>query len=199
MRIARELHDTVSQTLFAIVLSGVRASSLLQHGRATDAQRVIEDLLQLATAGQTELRSLLADMRPDGLTSAEFSAAVRQLAADARARHDLDVRLSVPDSLDVPAAVSHALMMILREALHNVVKHAAARRVDVVLDCNGKQLTLLINDDGRGFDRAMPRPGHIGLQSMRERATALGGTVAVNSGIGLGTHVQVSIPNPSAQ
>ena len=92
----------------------------------------------------------------------------------------------------MPAATKEALVMIGREALHNIVKHASANRVDVVLERDAGQTVLLITDDGRGFDPATPRPGHFGLQSMRERAAAVGGTLALISAVGLGTQFRVS-------
>ena len=86
--------------------------------------------------------------------------------------------------------------MIAREALLNVVKHSDAHRVDIVLEHRGGQLMLLIKDDGRGFDPSRPWPGHFGLQSMRERATAVGGILALYSAVGAGTQLRVSIPVP---
>ncbi len=193
-RIARELHDSVSQTLYAITLGAFRAGSLLDQNDVTELQRIIDDLLQLANAGQSELRALLTDIRSDRLTSGGLTAALENLTADARARNNVDIRLSLADEPEVPAATKEALVMIVREALHNTVRHSAACRVDIVLERDGEHLMLLITDDGRGFDPARPRPGHFGLQSMRERATAVGGTFALISAVGLGTQLQVSIP-----
>jgi len=193
-RIARELHDSVSQTLYAITLGASRAGNLLQQSEGTEVKRIIDDLLQLANAGQSELRALLTDIRSDRLTSGGLTAALENLTADARARNNVDIRLSLADEPEVPAATKEALVMIVREALRNTVRHSAACRVDIVLERDGEHLMLLITDDGRGFDPARPRPGHFGLQSMRERATAVGGTFALISAVGLGTQLQVSIP-----
>jgi signal transduction histidine kinase len=193
-RIGRELHDSVSQTLYAITLGASRARGLLQHNQRAEVERVIDDVLQLATAGQSELRALLTEICSDRLAPLALVAALENLARDARTRDGLDVRLSVSNEQDVPAAARDALVMIVREALHNVARHSGAARVEIVLERDGGQLVLVIADDGRGFDPAMPRPGHFGLQSMRERATAVGGTLSLISGLGLGTQVRVSIP-----
>jgi signal transduction histidine kinase len=91
-------------------------------------------------------------------------------------------------------ATKHALVMISREALHNVVKHAAADHIDIVLEAEAEHLVLVITDDGRGFDPARQRPGHFGLQSMRERATAVAGVVTLISAEGVGTQVRVRVP-----
>jgi signal transduction histidine kinase len=193
-RIARELHDSVSQTLYAITLGASRARSLLHQNGGPEVQRIIDDVLQLANAGQSELRALLTDIRSDPLASGGLTAALASLAAEARTRNGLNIRLSLPDEPDVPPATKHALVMIVGEALRNIVRHSAARRVDLVLEHDSDQSVLLITDDGRGFDPARPRPGHFGLQSMRERATAVGGTFALISAVGLGTQLRVSIP-----
>ena len=105
----------------------------------------------------------------------------------------LDIRLCVSSEPEVPALAKDTLLMIAREALHNVVRHSDAHRVDVVLEHGGGQLTLLIKDDGRGFEPSRPRPGHFGLQSMRERAAAVGGTLDLISGPGRGTEVRVRV------
>jgi signal transduction histidine kinase len=193
-RIARELHDSVAQTLYAIALCASRARSLLQQNAGTEVQRSIDDVLHLANAGQDELRGLLTTFRSDRHTSGGLTAPLANLAADTRRHGNLDIRLSLSDEPDVPAETKEALVMIVREALHNVVKHSAARRVDIVLEHDGGQLMLLIADDGHGFDPTRLRPGHFGLQSMRDRATAVGGTLALISAVGRGTQLRLCTP-----
>ena len=111
-----------------------------------------------------------------------------------RTRNDLDIRLSLGDEPDLPAATKDALVLISREALHNVVKHASADRVDIVLEVLARETVLVITDEGRGFDPAASRPGHFGLQSMRERAAAVGGTLGLVSAEGVGTQIRVCVP-----
>jgi signal transduction histidine kinase len=198
-RIVRELHDGVSQTLYAITLGASRALTHLQQDERTDVQRLIDDVLPLANAGQSELRALLTDIRSNRLTSAGLVGALEHLVEDARMRNGLaglDIRPSVSNEPDVPALIKDTLLMIAREALLNVVGHSDAHRVDIVLEHGGGQLMFLIKDDGRGFDPSRPRPGHFGLQSMRERATAVGGILALYSADGAGTQLRVSIPVP---
>jgi signal transduction histidine kinase len=193
-RIARELHDSVSQTLYAIMLGATRACNLMGGSDANDVQRILEGVLQLASAGQSELRALMTELRTDGLTSAGLVAALESLVVDVRTRDGLDIRLSPGEDAALTAKAQQAVLMIVREALHNVVKHSAACHVDIELERDGEQLVLLITDDGRGFATATRRPGHFGMQSMKERATAVGGTLAVRSAVGLGTQVRVSVP-----
>jgi signal transduction histidine kinase len=198
-RIARDLHDSVSQTLYAISLSASRGLSLLEQDQRPDVQHVIDDVLRLANSGQTELRALLINMRSDAPASAGLSEALKTLVADMSMRSHLDVRLSLGNARQayLPGATRHALLMICREALHNVLRHSKADRVDIVLEVGAAAIVLLIADNGRGFDPAVNRPGHFGLQSMRERAAAIGGTLDLTSAEGVGTQVRVCLPRAS--
>jgi signal transduction histidine kinase len=193
-RIARELHDSVSQTLYAIILTAKRGMSLLEQNQTKDMQPIINDVLHLADVGQCELRALLTDIRSDRLVSAGLVAALTHLAADVQRRNELHIRLSLAHEPDLPAATKNALVLIAREALHNVVQHASADRADIALGALGADVELVIADNGRGFDPAVFRPGHLGLQSMRERAEGIGATLDVFSADGAGTQVRVRIP-----
>ncbi len=197
-RIARHLHDSVSQTLYAISLVASRARSDLAQNNGNEVWQVLEDVLQLADAGQLELRALLTDIRSDVLTSAGLTAALVDLTRAVRTRSGLDIRLSFADEPDLPPATKDELLLITREALQNIIKHASASRVDIVFESSGGDMVLLISDDGRGFDPAVSQPDHFGLQSMRERAAAVGGTLYVVSARGAGTHIRVRVPASSA-
>jgi signal transduction histidine kinase len=193
-RLARELHDTVAQTLYAITLGAVRARTLLEQNEAAEAERTIEKVLQLANSGHSELRTLLSVIRSHRFTSGGLVEALENLAAEARQRRGIDIRISVRDEPELPVATKEAVVMVAREALHNVAKHANASRVEIELAYNANQMVISITDNGRGFDPTKPRPGHFGLQSMRERAANIGGALALVSGIGCGTQVRLTIP-----
>ncbi|HEX2184833.1 MAG TPA: ATP-binding protein, partial [Chloroflexota bacterium] len=121
-------------------------------------------------------------------------AALEKQAAAARARHGLDVRAALGREPDVPLPVKEALFRIAQEALHNTVKHARARSVEVTLGAGSGDLVLCVHDDGRGFDPRGAFPGHLGLRSMRERAAAVGGAVEIESAPGRGTKVRAHVP-----
>jgi signal transduction histidine kinase len=195
-RIARELHDSVSQTFYAITLGAARALAQLQQKDPADVQSLIEYISELANTGQAELRDLITDIRSNRLASAGLIPALDHLATEVQTRDGLDVRLSSGDEPDVSSTTKEAIVMIVREALHNVVRHSAASRAEIVLQQSTGELSLLIKDNGRGFDLSSRHPGRFGLQSMRERAIAVGGTVALFSAVGAGTRLRVSIPVP---
>jgi len=195
-RVARDLHDTVAQTLYGISLSAARVLALFERNETGQVQSVVEDLLHLANDGQTELRTLLHDLRSDqplplqeGLTGALAS-----LATGLESRTGSQVRLSLADEPDIPPSTKVTLFRIAREALHNSEKHARATHVDLVLEVGPTEVTLLITDNGRGFDLWESRPGHFGLHMMREHAMAIAGGFEVVSAPGRGTQMRVRLP-----
>jgi signal transduction histidine kinase len=192
-RVARELHDTVAQTLYSITLGAARVLTLLERSETAQLQDIVGDLLQEANHGQAELRTLLHDLRSDELNHLQggLTAALAQLATGFEARATCQVRLSLPDEPYLAPATKVTLFRIAREALQNIAKHAHATHVDLVLDVGPNDVTLQVTDNGRGFDPCESRAGHFGLLLMREHATAMGGDLDVVSAPGHGTQVQV--------
>jgi signal transduction histidine kinase len=192
-RLARELHDSVSQALYGIALGARTASTLL----AKDPQRAGEPLnyvLSLAEAGLAEMRALIFELRPETLENEGLVAALERQIAALRARHELDV---VTDFVAEPAIAlpaKEALYRVAQEATNNIVKHARASQVHIALQQEDGLLTLTVADDGRGFDAGRDFPGHLGLKTMRERVERLGGTLHIESRPGRGTQVQAELP-----
>ena len=193
-RLARELHDSVSQALYGITLGSRTASTLLD--REAPPERVaewLEYVLSLAEAGMTEMRALIFELRPESLQSEGLIAALEQQAAALRARHEIPVHTTLGEEPDLPLETKEALYRIAQEALHNTVKHARASRADLKLECDARGITLQVSDDGAGFDPEESFSGHLGLKSMRERVARLGGTLRVESTPGEGTTIYVRI------
>jgi signal transduction histidine kinase len=187
-RLARELHDSVSQVLYAIALNAAAAERFL----ASDPGRLehlVGDVHRLAEVGLAEMRALIFELRPESLESEGLVAAIEKQVAAVRARYRLAIRATLGQEPDVPLAMKEGVYRVAQEALHNVAKHARAQTVDVALAADAVNLVLRVSDDGQGFDPAQPFPGHLGVQSMRERAVALGGTLEVDSVPGRGTRV----------
>ena len=199
-RMARELHDSVSQALYGIALGARTARALLDRDPIA-AIEPIEYVAALANAGMAEMRALIFELRPESLAEEGLVVALTKQAESLRARHQLDVQLDLCEEPDLPLATQAALYRIAQEALHNIVKHARASAVTLRLCAPTAQAPLLaldIHDDGVGFDPDGAFPGHLGLRSMRERAAQLGGTLAINSALGCGTQIRVRVPVAAA-
>jgi signal transduction histidine kinase len=196
-KLARELHDSVSQALYAIGLTATAASRLF----ASDPARVpflMDDVVRLAETGLTEMRSLIFELRPESIESEGLVGALEKQAAAVRARHGLLIRTAFGSEPQLPLNTKQALYRIAQEALHNTAKHAQAKLVDLELRTNEGELLLRIADDGHGFQTDGKFPGHLGLKSMRERAVAMGATLDVRSSPQAGTEVRVHLPLASS-
>jgi signal transduction histidine kinase len=192
-RLARELHDSVSQALYGIAL-GARTARLRIDNNPATAAEPIEYMATLAEAGLAEMRALIFELRPDSLETEGLVAAIEKQVASTRARHQILIDARLMEEPDCRLDIKEALYRITQEALHNIVKHASARHVTVELVQSDGVLRLTVVDDGCGFDPSQDFPGHIGLHSMPERAAKLGGHVAVDSSPGAGARVVAEIP-----
>jgi PAS domain S-box-containing protein len=192
-RLARELHDSVSQALYGIALGVETARELLPD----DPERAAEPLeyaTTLAEAGMTEMRALIFELRPESLEKEGLVAALEKQAAAVQARHGVRVVAELDSEPEASLEVKEALYRVAQEALHNTVKHARAANVKLKLEVLPEEFTLGISDDGVGFDAQNDFPGHLGLKSMRERATRLGGTLEVASEPGQGVRILARVP-----
>jgi GAF domain-containing protein len=192
-RLARELHDSVSQALYGIALGAKTARTQLDR----DPSKVAEPLdyvLTLAEAGLAELRSLIFELRPESLEMEGIIAALQKQFAALQARHGIEVVAELGDEPDLPIELKEVIFRVAQEALHNTVKHARATRVEVRLEQKPGSIALCVADDGQGFDPNGDFPGHLGLRSMAERALNVGGSVSIDSGAGRGTEIRLEIP-----
>ncbi len=192
-RLARELHDSVSQALYGIALGARTARTLLDRDPARVAQP-LDYVLSLAEAGLTEMRALIFELRPESLATEGLRAALTKVADALRVRHHLAVELDLAEEPSIPLPLKEALYRIAQEATNNTVKHARAQQVTLRLAQGSAACHLSITDDGAGFDPREDFTGHFGLTSMRERATRLGGTLTIESIPGKGTTVRVRVP-----
>jgi signal transduction histidine kinase len=191
-KLARELHDSVSQALYGIALGARTARTLLDR----DASRVAEPLdyvLSLAEAGLAEMRALIFELRPESLETEGLVAALTKQAASLRARHNLDVQTDLCEEPELSLDAKVALYRIAQESLNNIIKHARAQKVDLRMRCDQTGVSLEVRDDGVGFDPGASFPGHLGLRSMRERVTRVGGTLEFDSTPGRGSCVRARI------
>ncbi len=197
-RLARELHDSVSQALYGVSL-GVNTALALFDTERTKVLEALHYALSLAHDGLTEMRALIFELRPESLKMEGLVAALTKQAAAVRARYNIEVELSLCDEPEVPLPIKEALFRIAQEALQNAARHAHSDRLDVRLTREPEGLGLEVCDNGVGFDALAAYPGHLGLRSMRERAMKLGGTLDIASAPDCGTQVRVYVPIPTAQ
>jgi signal transduction histidine kinase len=196
-RIARELHDETGQALTAIGLGLRGVGANLRTDLEKSAQN-LKNLERLAVSSLEELQHLISDLRPSHLDELGLLAALRWYASELRGRVDLDVQVEVQGAPHpISKAANTALFRVAQEALTNVVKHAHADCASVRLVFNEASVTLEVDDNGRGFDyEKASRANHTawGLLGMRERASLLGGNFSLDSRLGTGTSVKVTLP-----
>jgi signal transduction histidine kinase len=196
-RIARDLHDSVSQALFSMVLHTRAAQrSLRREGLSASDSLAgsLDEIAELTRSAQTEMRALIFELRrepvEDGLV-----AALAGHASMLDAKGIVTVVVEGPeDRLALSPHAEAQLFGIGREALANIVKHADARNASVRVQTAADRVLLQVRDDGRGFDPAASHPGHFGLDSMQSRATEVGGQLTITSAPGQGTVIAVEAP-----
>lgn len=191
-RLARDLHDSVTQTLFSASLIAKVLPRLWERDQ-DEGWRRLEELHQLTRGALAEMRTLLLELRPAALASTELPQLLRHLVEAAIGRAGIPVSLQMNcDHLVVSdSEVKLALYRIVQEALNNLTKHADAEHASVELHCTGDTLQLWIEDDGIGFDTEAVSGDHLGLNIMRERARVIGGHLTVVSSPGVGTRVEL--------
>jgi NarL family two-component system sensor histidine kinase LiaS len=196
-RVARDLHDSVKQQVFAasLQLAAARARMGRDHEAAGEHLAQAEQLVRQA---QRELNVLIHEMRPAALEDRGLAAALRDYVRDWSGRAEIAADFRVRGEREVPLEVEQGVFRVAQEALANVARHSGARRVEIDLLYSQESLTLRVADDGRGFDPGRPGEG-FGLVSMRERARRLGGGLGVESSPGGGTRVICTCPLPGRE
>jgi signal transduction histidine kinase len=196
-RIARDLHDAVSQALFSTVLHTRTAQkALVQEGHGTTGRvgHSLDAIADLTKSVQSEMRALISELHPGALHDGLVDALARH-ASGIRTLDGLTIDVRGPElRLVLPEFVEAQLFAIGREALANVERHADASKASVVVEARRGQIVIEVRDNGRGFDPAAEHPGHFGLDSMRSRADEIGGRIAITSAPESGTTVRVCVP-----
>ena len=189
-RLARDLHDAVTQTLFSSSLIAEVLPRIWERN-PDEGRRRLDELRELTRGALAEMRTLLLELRPSALEEAEVGDLLRQLAESITGRARVPVALEVEGECELEAKVKVALYRIAQEALNNVAKHARATQATVRFRCQAGQAELCIRDDGLGFDPQSVAPSSLGLGIMRGRAEAIGATLTIDSQPGEGTQVEV--------
>jgi signal transduction histidine kinase len=196
-RIARDLHDSVTQTLFSATLIAEVLPKLWERSR-DESERRLEELRQLTRGALAEMRTLLLELRPATLIEVELSELLRQLTEATTGRTRAPITLSLEGNCQPPPDVKIAFYHIAQEALNNVAKHARAGHSSVHLRCDNDHFQLTVGDDGRGFILSEVTPEHLGLTIMRERAEDIGASLHIESSLDEGTVISIAWPSVSS-
>jgi signal transduction histidine kinase len=194
-RLARELHDSVTQRLFGVVLAVESASTLLARDPAAAAEE-LERVRDLARGAMDELRAVVFELRPASLEAEGLASALRKHVDVLRRVSARPIELTLGDLPRLPAEQAAQVFRIAQEALQNALRHAGAEHIEVRLENGSGALVLYVADDGCGFDvtaRAV-RGRRLGLTSMEERAAEIGGDLEIESTTGEGTRVRLAVP-----
>ena len=189
-RLARDLHDAVTQTLFSASLIAEVVPRLWEK-KPDEGRRRLEELRQLTRGALAEMRMLLLELRPAALTEVGLGDLLRHVTDAITGRSELVVTLTVEGQRELPAEVQITLYRIAQEALNNISKHAGASEVTVTLRFQPDSVELMIRDNGSGFDPNAVSGEHLGLGIMHERAESIGALLEIESEIDRGTGVRV--------
>jgi GAF domain-containing protein len=190
-RLARELHDAVTQTLFSASLIAEVVPRLWERD-PNEGRLRLEELRRLTRGALAEMRTLLLELRPAALVETPFVQLLRQLAEATVSRTDLLVEVLAEDvEQSLPPEVQIALYRIAQEALNNTMKHAGASHAEIHVRRRNGRVDLHLTDDGHGFEPTSTPAGHLGLRIMHERAHAIGARLRIASQPGAGTHIHV--------
>ncbi|MFD2615160.1 HAMP domain-containing sensor histidine kinase [Paenibacillus gansuensis] len=192
-RLARELHDAVSQQLFAISMTATAVGRTL----GTDfekAQRQIGLIEEMASVAQSEMRALLLHLRPVHLEGKKLSQGLQELIQELSDRVPIDISFDMDEHIRLVKGVEDHLFRIVQEALSNTLRHSRATTMDIKVQQREDTVKLLIIDNGVGFDLEAQKHAAYGIVSMKERVTEIGGSISIVSAPGKGTRIDIRIP-----
>jgi signal transduction histidine kinase len=196
-RLARDLHDSVTQSIYSLTLLAEAGQRMVQVGDLQQIQKNQARLSEIAQQALQEMRLLVYELRPLPLTKEGLVRSIQHRLEGVERRAGVEARLVVDGELDLPAPIGEELFRIAQEALNNTLKHARASAVAVSIRVHRGALELEVVDDGQGFDlEAVKDRGGMGLNTMRERVESLQGELVILSLPGEGTTVQVRVAIP---
>lgn len=191
-RLARDLHDSVKQQVFATAMQLGAARALIEQD-PDSARKHLDEAEQLARQAQTELTAIIRELRPVTLEIKGLAPALKEQIAEWSRLNKISVEAMISDGCRLPKEIEQTLFRIAQEALSNIVRHSQATNVKVELAYDPQSVSLTVSDNGKGFDLAEVEGRGIGLRSMRERIEALGGVFKVESSYGRGTRLIVRV------
>lgn len=193
-RLARDLHDVVSQQLFALSMMSSATLRLFEIDREK-AKEQLEEISKIAANAQGEMRALLLHLRPIQLSNDRLCEGVIKLIHELKGKTNLNFQASIDDIENISKATEEHLFRIIQEALSNILRHAEATKIKITLTEKENYIYLFIADDGKGFNPNTERIASYGLKTMRERCEEVGGVFNIRSKAMEGTYIDIRIPN----
>jgi PAS domain S-box-containing protein len=190
-RIARDLHDAVTQSLFSASLMSETLHAVIEHDRAA-ALRQVDQIRRLTRSALAEMRGLLIELRPGAIADGKLGDLLHQLGEATGGRANIKFMVHASERERLPPAVQVGFYRIAQEACNNVIKHSKAHAAEIQFTSTGTAAHLLVHDDGHGFDMTQVGGRHFGLVNMRERAAEFGGEIEITSAPGQGTDILVT-------
>ncbi|WP_336776861.1 sensor histidine kinase [Paenibacillus sp. MMO-58] len=192
-RLARELHDAVSQQLFAISMTATAVSRTIERDWER-AKRQVQLIEEMASVAQSEMRALLLHLRPVHLDGKNLAAALTALVDELKQKVPMTIDLDVDDSITMKPGAEDHLFRIAQEALSNTLRHSKAESMEIKLHRKGPEVRMLLKDTGIGFDLEAKKQTSYGLLTMEERVNELGGYLHMISKPGEGTSIDIRVP-----
>ncbi len=192
-RIEKDLHDSISQTIFSTRVIAEILPDLWQRDQA-EALKQIKKIKMLTTESQKEMRRMLLELRPESFAEEDLDELLGQLINSVKLRSNMDIKMEVIGGYDIKGQIKEAVYRITQEALNNCMKHSGASAVKISLEYFPNKLTLTIEDNGKGFDVEKVDKNKYGLFIMRDRAISVNADLKVTSKKGEGTKVELDYP-----
>ncbi|WP_440896279.1 histidine kinase [Amphibacillus sp. Q70] len=196
-RLARDLHDSVSQQLFALtMMSKAVVRGIERHPEKVQQQ--VADLAETAMKAQTEMRALLLHLRPIHLSDQSLSDGIHNLIAELKTKSEIDFQVNIDQVNKLPRFTEEHIFRIIQEGLSNTLRHADATKVKIVLSHEPEHLFVHLADNGKGFDWTLAdqKKTSYGLKTMRERSEEIGGQFNLRTKKGDGTYIDIRVPFP---
>ncbi len=192
-RLARDLHDVVSQQLFALSMMSSATLRLFEIDREKAKEQLVE-ISKIAAHAQGEMRALLLHLRPIQLSDDRLCDGVIKLIQDLKGKTNIEFQASIDEIVHISKAAEEHLFRIIQEALSNVLRHAEASKISISLTEEERYIYLFISDNGKGFNPTIERVASYGLKTMRERCEEVGGVFNIRSKEREGTYIDIRIP-----
>ncbi|MGP4061971.1 histidine kinase [Halobacillus sp. H74] len=194
-RLARDLHDAVSQQLFALTMMA-QATEKVFEKNPSHAKEQLREITEMALQAQTEMRALLLHLRPVHLSGEPLTEGIASLVEELKKKCQIDFDLQMEEIHGLSRTIEEQLFRIIQEALSNILRHANATEVKVEVSRGGEEVFLHIADNGVGFNTEEKKGNKTsyGLKTMKERCEEIGGTYALRSRQGEGTHIDLRVP-----